>query len=260
MVKIRLRRVGAKKQPSYRVVVADSRAKRDGRFLEIIGNYNPRTDPPTVNIKEDRALYWLSVGAQPTEAVAGFFGKMSLADKVKQVHAGAKIEDLAPSSKSVKAKVTKAAAPVPVVEAVAPKIVVVEEPVVEAAAPEAVVEAPAVVEVAAPEAVVEAPAVVEAAAPEAVVEAPAVVEAAAPEAVVEVEEASAAVEGDSELAVLGLSARVQKALEAADVHTLDQLRALRDQGYDAVLALPGIGEKAVDEILAQLTAHEGTTS
>ena len=221
MVKIRLRRVGAKKQPSYRVIVADSRVKRDGRFLEIIGHYNPRTDPPTVVIKEDRALYWLSVGAQPTDAVASFFVKMSLPDKLKQVHAGAKIEDLAPSSKPVKAKAVKPAEPTPVIVAAAPKIVVVDEPVAET------------------------PAVVEAAAPEPVVETPAVAEAAA-------------TEGGSELEVLGLSPRVLKALEAADVHSLDQLRALRDQGYDAVLALPGIGEKAVDEILAQLTAHEGT--
>ena len=69
MVKIRLRRVGAKKQASYRVVVADSRAPRDGRFIEVVGFYNPRTEPETVEIKEDRALYWLNVGAQPTEAV-----------------------------------------------------------------------------------------------------------------------------------------------------------------------------------------------
>ena len=76
MVKIRLRRVGAKKQPSYRVVVTDSRAPRDGRFIETIGHYNPRTDPPTVVIKEDRALYWLSVGAQPSDAVARFLEKL----------------------------------------------------------------------------------------------------------------------------------------------------------------------------------------
>ena len=69
MVRIRLCRVGAKKQPSYRVVVADQRAPRDGRFIEIIGHYNPRTDPPTVVIKEDRALYWLSKGAQPSDPV-----------------------------------------------------------------------------------------------------------------------------------------------------------------------------------------------
>jgi len=63
-------RVGAKKQPSYRVVVADQRAPRDGRFIEIVGHYNPRTDPPTVVLKEDRIAHWLSKGAQPSDAVA----------------------------------------------------------------------------------------------------------------------------------------------------------------------------------------------
>lgn len=69
MVKIRLRRVGAKKQPSYRVVAADSRAPRDGRFIEILGHYNPRTDPPSFEVDEERVRYWLSVGAQPTDTV-----------------------------------------------------------------------------------------------------------------------------------------------------------------------------------------------
>ena len=63
MVRIRLTRTGLKKQPSYRVVVADRDAKRDGRILELIGHYNPRTEPLTFKIQEDRALYWLSVGA-----------------------------------------------------------------------------------------------------------------------------------------------------------------------------------------------------
>ncbi len=70
MVRIRLRRVGAKKQPSYRIVVADKDAPRDGRFIENIGFFNPRTEPETVELNADRALYWLSVGAQPSEAVA----------------------------------------------------------------------------------------------------------------------------------------------------------------------------------------------
>jgi small subunit ribosomal protein S16 len=70
MVRIRLTRVGAKRQPSYRVVVADQHSPRDGRFIEIIGNYNPRTDPPTVVIDAERALFWLGRGAQPSEAVA----------------------------------------------------------------------------------------------------------------------------------------------------------------------------------------------
>ena len=69
MVRIRLRRVGAKKQPSYRIVVADSRAPRDGRIIENIGYFNPRTEPETVELKAERALYWLSVGAQPSDAV-----------------------------------------------------------------------------------------------------------------------------------------------------------------------------------------------
>jgi small subunit ribosomal protein S16 len=62
--------VGAKKQPSYRIVVADKDAPRDGRFIENIGSYNPRTEPETVELDADRALYWLSVGAQPSDAVA----------------------------------------------------------------------------------------------------------------------------------------------------------------------------------------------
>ena len=70
MVRIRLRRVGAKKQPSYRIVVADKDAPRDGRFIENIGNYNPRTEPETVELDAGRAMYGLSVGAQPSGAVA----------------------------------------------------------------------------------------------------------------------------------------------------------------------------------------------
>ena len=78
MVKIRLRRVGAKKQPHYRVVVADQHSPRDGKFIEIIGHYNPRTEPPTVEIDAERALYWLSVGAQPSEAVRRMLDKMGV--------------------------------------------------------------------------------------------------------------------------------------------------------------------------------------
>ena len=69
MVSIRLRRVGAKKQPSYRIVVADKKSPRDGRFIENIGHFNPRTEPETVVLDNERALYWLSVGAQPSDAV-----------------------------------------------------------------------------------------------------------------------------------------------------------------------------------------------
>ena len=72
-VKIRLRRVGAKKAPFYRVVVADSRFPRDGRFIEEIGTYDPSTDPSTFKINEDLAKKWLQNGAQPTEQVAKLF-------------------------------------------------------------------------------------------------------------------------------------------------------------------------------------------
>ena len=68
-VKIRLMRVGKKKQPSYRVVVTDSRSPRDGRFIEVLGQYAPRAEPSVVSIDSDRALHWLKVGAQPTEQV-----------------------------------------------------------------------------------------------------------------------------------------------------------------------------------------------
>jgi len=77
-VKIRLRRTGGKKQPSYRVVVADSRSPRDGRFIENIGHYNPRTEPMTVVIEEERARYWLSQGAQPSDAVARLLVKKGI--------------------------------------------------------------------------------------------------------------------------------------------------------------------------------------
>jgi len=69
MVKLRLARFGAKKRPFYRVVATDSRGRRDGAFLEVLGTYDPLTDPPTVQLKADRIQYWLSVGAKPTDAV-----------------------------------------------------------------------------------------------------------------------------------------------------------------------------------------------
>jgi small subunit ribosomal protein S16 len=67
--KIRLARVGSKKNPIYRVVVADSRSPRDGRFIEIVGRYNPQTDPSTIELEEDKVRDWLAKGAQPTDSV-----------------------------------------------------------------------------------------------------------------------------------------------------------------------------------------------
>ena len=75
MVKIRLRRLGAKKAPFYRIVVADSRYPRDGRFIEEIGTYNPLTDPATVNVNAERAQEWIKKGAQPTDTVRGILKK-----------------------------------------------------------------------------------------------------------------------------------------------------------------------------------------
>lgn len=69
MLRIRLRRVGAKNEPSFRIVVADSRAARDGAFVDHLGHYNPRTDPPTVVLDREKARKWIGQGAQPSEAV-----------------------------------------------------------------------------------------------------------------------------------------------------------------------------------------------
>ena len=84
MVKIRLRRVGAKKRPSYRVVVAEVTAPRDGAFIEIIGHYNPLTEPETVVINEEKALHWLSQGAQPTATVTRLLSKTGIMEKSKK--------------------------------------------------------------------------------------------------------------------------------------------------------------------------------
>lgn len=77
MLKIRLRRIGAKGRPMYRIVVADSRSPRDGRFIEILGSYNPLTDPPTISVDGERLEYWQSVGAQCTDSVTKLLGTLS---------------------------------------------------------------------------------------------------------------------------------------------------------------------------------------
>ena len=78
MVKIRLKRMGAHKKPFYRVVVADSRSPRDGKFIEEIGYYNPLTDPADIKIDEERAKNWLGDGAQPTDTVRSLFKKTGI--------------------------------------------------------------------------------------------------------------------------------------------------------------------------------------
>ena len=78
MIRLRLRRMGAKKRPSYRIVAADSKSPRDGRFIESFGIYDPITDPATIRIDEDRARHWLSVGAQPSDTVRDIFRRAGL--------------------------------------------------------------------------------------------------------------------------------------------------------------------------------------
>lgn len=185
-VKIRLKRLGKIRAPHYRIVVADSRTKRDGRVIEEIGRYVPGTNPSTIEVNSDRALYWLGVGAQPTEQVeailklTGDFQK-SKGDKnaknvVKAVEP--KVAFVADTNKKAVLK-PKAEVKVAAPKAEAPAAEVAEE------AAEAAVEA---VEVEAPAAEVEA--ATEAAAPEASADAaePAA-EEAAPEAAAEAEEA-----------------------------------------------------------------------
>jgi small subunit ribosomal protein S16 len=111
MLKIRLRRVGAKKQPSYRIVIAESTAPRDGKFVETIGNYNPRTNPETVRIQEERALHWLSVGAQPTESVARIFRTHGTMARFERLQGGEPLDALvAEANASASAKPTVAPA------------------------------------------------------------------------------------------------------------------------------------------------------
>jgi small subunit ribosomal protein S16 len=137
-VKIRLMRVGKKKQPSYRVVVSDSRSPRDGRFIEVLGQYAPRAEPSVVEIDSDRALHWLRVGAQPTEQV----GKLL---EISGVWAAYKDAVGKEAVSKPKAKTPK---PKPVIEPPAAPEASVEAPADEAVADEAVAAEPAAEETA----------------------------------------------------------------------------------------------------------------
>jgi small subunit ribosomal protein S16 len=94
MVRIRLRRVGAKRQPSYRMVAADKEAPRDGAFLEILGFYNPRTEPATIELKEDRIYDWISKGAQPSESAMQVMKSAGLLDRYERFKKGEALETL----------------------------------------------------------------------------------------------------------------------------------------------------------------------
>ena len=83
-VKIRLNRMGAKKNPFYRIVVADSRAPRDGRFIEVLGNYDPSQNPAVVNVDEEKVLDWMGKGAQLTDTVKNLFSKKGLMAKIAE--------------------------------------------------------------------------------------------------------------------------------------------------------------------------------
>jgi small subunit ribosomal protein S16 len=94
MVRLRLRRIGLKGQPTYRVVAADSESPRDGRFLEILGVYNPRTQPATIHLKEDRVFHWMKNGALPTESVAQVFKSAGVMDRWERFNKGEALETL----------------------------------------------------------------------------------------------------------------------------------------------------------------------
>lgn len=104
MVRIRLRRVGLKGQPSYRIIAADKEAPRDGRFLEILGFYNPRTDPSTIEVKEDRVYDWMSKGAQPSKSVVQIFTTIGLLERFARFKGGEAQETLLAEANAAKAK------------------------------------------------------------------------------------------------------------------------------------------------------------
>lgn len=94
MVRIRLRRTGLRHQPSYRIIVADIESPRDGKFIEILGNYNPTTEPFSFDIKEDRAYEWMKNGAMPSESVMKLFKSVGLLERYDRYKKGEKLETL----------------------------------------------------------------------------------------------------------------------------------------------------------------------
>ena len=133
MVKIRLMRVGKKKQPSYRVVVADSRSPRDGRIIEAIGNYQPRLEPSGITIQNDRAVYWLQQGAQPSEQVKKLLLLSGAWSEFSGEPAPAALTQAAQPGTGTKAAATPAAS----IKATPAASVAAEDSADEAAAPEA---------------------------------------------------------------------------------------------------------------------------
>ncbi len=104
MVRLRLRRIGLKGQPTYRIVATDKESPRDGRFLEILGFYNPRTQPATIHIKEDRAYHWMKNGAQPTELVAQVFKSAGVLERFERFKKGEAVDVLVKESEEAEAR------------------------------------------------------------------------------------------------------------------------------------------------------------
>jgi small subunit ribosomal protein S16 len=152
-----LSRIGKRKQPSYRIVVTDQRNPREGAHLEIIGHYNPLTNPATITLKEDRAIHWLQVGAQPSDTAAKILSRSGIMEQAGREAVVWSGKQVAPGAKKRKAMESAAAAPPPAPAAAAPAPVAAPTD-----APAAVAEAPAAEEVPTPEPTEEA-----AAAPEA---------------------------------------------------------------------------------------------
>jgi small subunit ribosomal protein S16 len=100
MVRIRLRRVGGKKQPSYRIVASDKESPRDGRFLEILGFYNPRTEPATIQLDEERIYHWLQNGAQPSDSVQALFRVAGLFERYERLKQGEPLETILEEAKA----------------------------------------------------------------------------------------------------------------------------------------------------------------
>lgn len=100
MVRIRLRRIGLKKQSSYRIVAADKESPRDGRFLEVLGTYNPRTEPFALFVKEDRIYDWMKKGAQPSDSVVRIFKSVGLMDRFDRYKKGESLDVLMEEAKS----------------------------------------------------------------------------------------------------------------------------------------------------------------
>jgi small subunit ribosomal protein S16 len=104
MVRIRLRRIGLKGQPTYRIVAAEKEAPRDGRFLEILGVYNPRTNPATIKLKEDRVFHWMKNGAQPSESVVQIFKSAGTLDRFDRFKKGEAVETLVAEAEAAEIK------------------------------------------------------------------------------------------------------------------------------------------------------------